>query len=109
MIPSETYVIQICLNHLIETHDWKKRTDSLKRIQEIAVLFNDIANDESQISFQCYSTQIAKLYGPLTAQVFFKCVMVVDYGFKVSNSEGGWKSNSIACISNAGQHGIVSY
>lgn len=32
------------LSHDLETHDWKKRTESLKRVQEIPLLYQDILN-----------------------------------------------------------------
>ena len=35
----------------LETHDWKKRTDCLKKIQEIAVLYDDVVSQSSHISY----------------------------------------------------------
>ncbi len=29
-------------SHFIESHDWKKRTEALKRVQEISLLFDDV-------------------------------------------------------------------
>eukprot|EP00347_Sterkiella_histriomuscorum_P005558 403356151 len=52
----------------IETHDWKKRAESLKKVQEITMLFEEISSQSSNISFQHFMSQILKLQNPLTAQ-----------------------------------------
>lgn len=49
-----TFQIWISLTHFIETFDWKKRTESLHRVQEISVLYLKIASGESRINPTVY-------------------------------------------------------
>ena len=42
------------LNHDTESYDWKKRTESLKRAQEISILFDDVVEGSVGISGQHY-------------------------------------------------------
>jgi len=51
----------------IASYDWKKRTESLKRVQEISMLFDDVVDGAVNISGQYYLTQHARLFAPLTA------------------------------------------
>lgn len=54
---------------ILESHDWKKRTEALKRVQEISLLFDDVVEGTVGINGQFYLNQMARLYAPLTAQV----------------------------------------
>ena len=40
----------------VETHDWKKRLESMKKIQEVILLFPNIANGEISINGSVYMT-----------------------------------------------------
>jgi hypothetical protein len=51
----------------IESQDWKKRTEALKRVQEISLLFDDVVEGTVGINGQFYLNQMARLYSPLTA------------------------------------------
>ena len=53
----------------IASYDWKKRTESLKRVQEISLLFDDVVEGLTNINGQYFLTQMSRLYVPLTAQV----------------------------------------
>ena len=35
----------------VESNDWKARLESLKKIQQIALLYNDVAEGNSNISY----------------------------------------------------------
>lgn len=43
--------------------------EGLKKVQEISMLYQNIAEGNSNISGPVYMNQILKLYNPLTAQV----------------------------------------
>lgn len=53
----------------LEGCDWKKRCESLKRVQEISLLFDAVVENNISISGQFFLIQMGRLYGPLTAQV----------------------------------------
>ena len=38
----------------LETYDWKKRTESMKRVQEISLLFNEILEGDSPLNPNVY-------------------------------------------------------
>jgi|LauGreDrversion4_2_1035121.scaffolds.fasta_scaffold38051_1 hypothetical protein len=59
--------VKIYYNSCIEGSDWKKRTESLKRVQEISLLFDDVVDGAMNINGQFYLSQMSKLYNPLTA------------------------------------------
>ena len=51
------------------TSDWKKRMESLKRVQEISLLFDDVVEGNVNINGQFFLAQVNRLYTPLTIQV----------------------------------------
>lgn len=56
-------------NDTLASYDWKRRCESLKRVQEISLLFDDVVDGAVNINGQLYLNQISRLYSPLTAQV----------------------------------------
>ena len=42
--------VKIYYNSYIEGSDWKKRTESLKRVQEISLLFDDVVDGAMNIN-----------------------------------------------------------
>ena len=38
----------------LESHDWKKRTEGLKRVQEISLIFDDVVEGNISINGQYY-------------------------------------------------------
>ena len=84
------------LNSLyIESHDWKKRTEALKRVQEISLLFDDVVEGTIGINGQLYLNQMSRLYQPLTAQVKESIMLIFAIGprSEIRLSEGSWKNN----------------
>ena len=59
----------LVMHYFIESSDWKKRTESLRRVQEISMMFDDVVEGGVNIGGQYYLSQLSRLYQPLTAQV----------------------------------------
>ena len=51
----------------VESQDWKKRLESMKKVQEISLIYLDICEGRSGINGNYYLTLLTKLFNPLTS------------------------------------------